>query len=103
MGAGGGSAGLRAVGRRADFASVKAIFSSLSSENSKGVSAELISVSWCLNTPASFGEVAWSHRGVGVAVSCRRTGEEAEGRSLAGRQVWAHLEGPAERELSAPS
>ena len=60
------------VGRQAHFASVKAIFSSLSSENSKGVSAELISVSWCLNTPASFGEVAWSHRGLAAPVSSAR-------------------------------
>ena len=52
----------------AHFESVKAIFSLLSSENSKGVSAELISVSWCLNGPASFGAVAWSHRGLAAPV-----------------------------------
>lgn len=72
---GGASFGVGRAGRwrsfgvgRAHFESVKAIFSSLSSENSKGVSLELISVSWCLNVPASFGEVAWSHRDLAVPV-----------------------------------
>ena len=73
----------------AHFDSVKAIFSSLSSENSKGVSAELISVSWCLNGPASFGEVAWSHRGLAVPVSSprRHAGEGREGSPLVGGRV----------------
>ena len=104
VGAGGGGAGLRGLGRRAHFAIVKAIFSSLSSENSKGVSAELISVSWCLNTPASFGEVAWSQRGLAAPVSSprRHTGEGSGGAPLVVGGRWAHLQAPAEPRSAAP-
>ena len=97
----GGGASFR-VGE-AHFDSVKAIFSSLSSENSKGVSAELISVSWCLNGPASFGAVAWSHRGLAVPVSSprRHAGEGREGSPLVGGR-WAHLQAPAEPRSAPP-
>ena len=53
-------------GRGTHLESVNWIFSSLSLVNSKGVSAELSSVSWCLNTPARRAGVACSAR-AGVA------------------------------------